>query len=486
MRWRALLLCAALTGCTTVGPNYQRPATALPQSFVETGSSQEATDVQLAAWWHAYNDPELSELIERAVAQNLDVQQAVARIREARALERAAGAAALPQVDAQGSATRQRISENAMPIPPGAGGSTGKTAATGFALPGTEFNSFRIGFDASWELDLFGRTRRSIEAADARTGAAIWNRRDAQVSVAAEVASDYFRLRSLQAQVATARAELARQQRLERLIGAQARGGLVDGQNLSSQSSARARAAAAIPPLQAAAKNQVHALGVLIGSTPEALSPRLLHPAAIPLAPQIPAGLPSDLLRRRPDVRVAERNLAASTADIGVATADLYPRISLTAARALVSTALASLLSWGSRSYSVGASVDWPLFNGGRSRATVEARNAQQQQALMSYRKTILNALRDVEDSLSRIDADRSQLGRQQDSLASAARAEQLAATRYRGGLVTLSEVLAAQASRLAMEDQVNQTRGALATDTAALAKALGGGWPELASGTAE
>jgi NodT family efflux transporter outer membrane factor (OMF) lipoprotein len=265
----------------------------------------------------------------------------------------------------------------------------------------------------------------------------MWDRRDVEVSVAAEVAAAYFRLRTAQAQRANAEAELGRQQRLERLLAAQARGGLITGQELATQSAARAAAAAAIPTLEAQARTEIHALGVLVGSTPEALTAQLAPAAAIPTAPTIPAGLPSDLLRRRPDVRAAERELAAATADIGVAVADLYPRISLTAAPALVSTALASLVAWGSRSFSAGAALDWPLLDGGRRRATVEARNARQEQAMIAYRKTVLAALRDVEDALGRIDADRVQFAEQQEAARNAARAEQLSNTRYRGGLVT-------------------------------------------------
>jgi NodT family efflux transporter outer membrane factor (OMF) lipoprotein len=412
------------------------------------------------------------------LAQNLDVEAAAARIREARAREVVAGAAALPSVDAQASATRQRISENAIPVPPGAGGGTGGGS---FGIPGSEFNTFRIGFDASWEIDLFGKTRRSIEAARARTGEAIWNRRDLQVSVAAEVANAYLTLRTLQQRFATAEAELARQERFQKLVAARARGGLVTGQDLVQQSSERAAAAAAIPVLKAQAEAQIHALGVLTGDTPEALIAELTPAKALPPAPpQIPAGLPSDLLRRRPDIRAAERELAASTADIGVATADLYPKFSLTAAPALVSTALASLLTWGSRSYSVGAAVDWPIFNGGRTRGAIAVANAKQEQALIAYRKTVLRALQDVEDALSSTEGDRRQLTGLEAALTAAARAEDIARERYRGGLVIYSDVLLAQQRRLSLESQVIDTKGALARDEVALFKALGGGWPEL------
>jgi len=466
-----------LAGCT-VGPNYHPPNMAVPPRFADTGAQTEASDAELAAWWSAFNDP---ELIKRALAQNLDVETAAARIREARAREVVAGAATLPQVDAEASATRQRISEHAIPVPPGAGG-TGGGASGGFGLPGSEFNTFRIGFDASWEIDLFGRTRRSVEAARARTGAAIWNRRDLQVSVAGEVANAYLTLRMLQQRLANAEAELARQERFERLVAARARGGLVTGQDLEQQRSERAAAAAAIPVLRAQAEAQIHALGVLTGDTPEALIAELSPAKALPPAPPlIPAGLPSDLLRRRPDVRAAERELAASTADIGVAVADLYPRFSLTAAPALVSTALASLLTWASRSYSIGAALDWPLFNGGRTRGNIAVANARQDQALIAYRKAVLAALQDVEDALSKSDGDRRQLASLEDALGTATRAEDIARARYRGGLVTYSDVLLAQARHLSLESQVIETKGALARDTVTLFKALGGGWPELA-----
>jgi NodT family efflux transporter outer membrane factor (OMF) lipoprotein len=470
-----------LAGCT-VGPNYQRPQTPVPPTFAEPSSAAGVSDPDLSAWWHGFGDPELDKLANRAIAQNLDVETAAARIREARAREAVAGAAGLPEVNAQASASRQRISENAIPIPPGAGGGTGGGGSAGsFGLPGSEFSTFRVGFDASWEIDLFGKTRRSVEAARARTGAAIWNRRDVQVSVAAEVADAYLTLRTLQQRIAIAEAEVARQQRALRLVGARVRGGLVTGQDLAQQQSQLVTAQSAVPPLKAQADAQVHALGVLMGEAPEALIVELSAARALPSVPTVPAGLPSDLLRHRPDIRAAEQSLHAATADIGVATADLYPRFSLSAAPALVSTALAKLLEWGSRSYSASASVDWPIFNAGRTRGNIAVANAQQQQALIAYRKTILTALRDVEDALSNIDNDRHQIASLDTAHGTAARAEDIARSRYRGGLVTYSDVLQAQASRISLENQLIQSRGALARDTVALFKALGGGWPELA-----
>jgi NodT family efflux transporter outer membrane factor (OMF) lipoprotein len=476
MKRLALLGAAALVGCTTVGPDYRQPDVPIPARFAEADAGAALSGAELGAWWQAFGDSALDMLVGRSMAHNLDVKAAAARIAEARALETVAGAASQPQVNTQGSVTRLRISEHAIPVLPGAGAGGGT-----FGLPGTEFTTFRAGFDASWEIDLFGRTQRSIEAASAQSGAALWNRRDIQVSVAAEVAENYLALRTLQARIAIAETELARHRRFERLVAARVRGGLVTGEDLELQRSELSTAAAALPALRARMKARTHALGVLTGDTPEALITELGSPAALPPSPPaIPAGLPSELLRRRPDIRAAERELAASSADIGVAIADLYPRISLTAAPSLVSTALGSLLEWGSRGFSAGVGVDWPLFNGGRTRGNIAAADARQEQALIAYRKTVLRALQDVEDALSLTDGDRRQLAELDRALSNAARAEDLARIRYRGGLVTLSDVLLNQARRVKLEDEVMETKGALARDSVALFKALGGGWPEL------
>jgi multidrug efflux system outer membrane protein len=465
-----------LAGCTTVGPDYSRPSVPVPDGYARADDASAAGDAELASWWTVFGDPKLDSLIARAIALNPDVEMAAARLREARAREVVAGAAGRPQLAAEASATRTRISENAIPVPPGSGGDSGDA----FGLPGSEFSTFRVGLDASWEIDLFGGTKRAVEAARARSAAAQWSRRDVQASVAAEVASAYLALRTLQQRIAIAEAELARQQREEELVAARVRGGLVSALDLRQQQSERASAAARIPQLQAEAEARIHALGVLTGATPEALIAELSPPQAIPAAPpQVPAGLPSELLRRRPDIRAAERELAAATADIGVVVADLYPRFSLTAAPALVSTALASLLDWGSRSFTIGAGGLWPLLDGGRARGNIAVADARQEQALIAYRQTVLRALQDVEDALSRYGADRGRLARLEEALRAAAAAEDLSRSRHRGGLVAYSDVLANQARRLNIEDQLLETRGALSRDAVALYKALGGGWPE-------
>jgi len=469
---RTAILAALLLGACTVGPDYAEPQLAVPANYLESSASETAS---LDRWWQGFGDAQLTSLVDRALTTNLDIEMATARIREARALEQVAGAGAYPQVAAEASVTRQRISENAFPVPPtpGTGGGGG-----GLVL-GEEFTTWRVGFDASWELDLFGRNRREREAAAARTGSAIWSRRDAEVSVAAEVANAYLRLRTFQARIANAEAELERQLRFEQLVEARARGGLVTGQDLEQQKSERAVAAAEIPALQAQARAEIHALGVLTGQSPDALAAELAPAKAQLVPPPIPAGVPSELLRRRPDIRAAERELAAATADIGVAVADLYPRFSLTAAPALVSTALGSLLEWGSRSVSAGAALDWPIFDGGARRANIEVQSARQEQAMIAYRGTVLTGLQDVEDALGQLAGNQRKLAELEQGLSTAARAEEISRTRYRGGLVTLADVLVARQRRLSLEEQVIEIRGALARDTVALVKALGGGWQE-------
>lgn len=474
MKRGAAILAGLLAGCT-VGPNYEPPEIAVPGGYAEAGAADALSDAEFAAWWRKFDDPLLTSLIERALTQNLDVEAAAARIREARALEGVAGAARLPEVAGQASAIRQRISENAIPVPPAAGGDVG---AGSFGILGSEFTSFRIGFDASWEIDLFGRNRREREAAAARTGAAIWSQRDTQVSVAAEVARVYFRLRSARERYRNAEAEAARVARLEQLSAARAAGGLINSEEVRRLQAERSAAAAVLPAIRAEIDTETHALGVLVGARPEVFASGLHQPPAGP-AIEVPPGLPSDLLRRRPDIRAAERELAAATADIGVAVADLYPRIALTAAPALVSTALGSLLDWGSRAFAAGPALDWPLFDGGRRRANVDVHNAIQEQALVAYRKAILTALQEVEDALSRVEGDRGRLQQLEGALIGARAAEQLADSRYRGGLVNYSDVLLAQGRRLSLEDELIEARGALAQDTVALVKALGGGWPE-------
>jgi len=500
---RALPLFASLglAGCAAVGPNYKAPELAPPAAYqgVAALASTPRTTVSdqqadLSRWWLQYRDPELQRLIERALKANLSLAEAASRIRQARYQEIVAGAPALPQVNADANASHQHISKNA--FPPGfasllgggggssSGGSSGgsggssSSSAPAFALPGSGVSLYQLGFDASWEIDVFGGVRRAVEAARAGAEAAVWSQRDAEVSLAAEVASAYFALRADQRRTAVYQAEVARQQGLYTLIRDRRTVGAATQLDTERQTNQIANAQARLPDLSSDAEVQIHALGVLLGQAPEDLAAELAPAAPIPSPPPaIPAGLPSDLLARRPDVRQAERNLAAASARIGVATAELYPEITINGSADLVSTSLKTLLRWSSRQYSIAGAVNWPLLDGGEAHADIAIAREQYAQALAAYRNALLTALRDVEDALSRCAADQAQGQSLAQSLQSARNTQTIAQQQYSVGLVDYSDVLNAQAAVLSAQDQIAQNDAALSRDTASLYKALGGGW---------
>jgi NodT family efflux transporter outer membrane factor (OMF) lipoprotein len=488
----SLTALAALAGCT-VGPDYEAPKTAetLPPAFARALPAEPGGDqVDLARWWTAYGDPELDRLVTAALAENLDVKTAAARLRQARLGVVAARSQFLPQVNADAGASYLHFSKNAgfsslaSLFGGGAsgggqtGGGSSGGSSSGIALPGGGVTTYSVGFDASWELDLFGGVRRDVEGTIARAEGAEWQLRDIQVSLAAEVANAYLQLRTLQAREAVTRAEIARQTRALQLMQNTARAGLVPEGDYIRQRSGLANAQAELSPLIAEEAIQTHALGVLLGRAPEALVAELATPAALPSAPPaVPAGLPSDLLRRRPDIRAAERELAAATADIGVATADLYPRFSLTGMAQLISTALRNLFDPDSLQISGNARAIFPVLDWGRRRATVKIREAQREEAYLRYQQTVLGALKDVEDALVRIDTERRRTATLRDGVADGERSVQAADARYRSGLTDLSVVLQAQQSVLATRSSLAESDGALRQDLAGLYKALGGGW---------
>jgi NodT family efflux transporter outer membrane factor (OMF) lipoprotein len=461
-----LLPCAC-----TVGPDYAAPAVAVPAAYDGAQAGGGAQD--LAQWWAAFGDPVLDGLIARAFAGNLDLQQAAARVRQARAQEAATRASGGPTVDAVASGSYIRLDENAPPVLGGGG-------IGGIGLPGEGFSTFLVGFDASWELDVFGGQRRANEAARARTAAAEWSRRDGEVMLAAEVARTYQGYRSLQRRLALADAALASERELLGLIEARAANGLVTSLDPRRQERAIEQLAAQRAGLAAEAGVELHALAVLLGLAPGALAAELAGaPGAAPAAVAVPAGLPSELLLRRPDVRAAERELAAATAEIGVATAELYPKISLTGALQLVSFSLAGLLDNGGLLVSGSGGASLPLIGRGASEATVRLREAQADEALLAYRADVLVALQDVEDALTRLEGDRARVARLRAAVAAADDAADTTRVRYRNGLVAQLEVLEAQQAALDARDALAQAEATAALDLVALYKALGGGWDE-------
>ncbi|GGB40341.1 RND transporter [Sphingomonas metalli] len=483
---RAIPLLLALAGCT-VGPNY-RPADPVPVPATFAGPQAAGTGVDVTRWWTTFGDPRLTGLIERALRDNPDIGLAAARVREARLQEIVARSSGGPQLNASANATHVEFSKNAgfsslarlfggQNGGAGGGGSAGGSSG-GIALPGSGITTFAAGFDASWELDIFGGVRRRVEAATARTEAAEWNRRDAAVMIAAEVAQAYLALRTDEAQVAAIEGELARQRGALAIAGDVAKVGLVPPIDVTRQRGNITSTEARLAPIRADIDVRRHALAILLAQPPAALDAELARPAAaLPPTPAIPAGLPSDLLRRRPDVRAAERNLAAANAEIGVATADLYPHVSLTGMAQLISTALSNLISRDSLQLTGTGAVQLPLLDGGRRRATVKLREAQRDEAVLQYRAIVLQALRDVEDQLSQIAAERDRYATLTRALADAAASERAITAQYRSGFVAQDAVLNAQAQSLSADEQRVLSEARLRQQTVALFKALGGGW---------
>ncbi len=497
MRARPLVALVALAGCT-VGPNYSRPDVAVPPRFAEAPATAPATSAEPPArWWAQLNDPVLNSLVARALAGNLDLATARSRIAGARAQEREARAAGLPSFNGSAGLNRIDFSKNAgfsslaKSFSGGAGGgssgngggsgrrtSGGSSPGQGIALPGSGITTWSLGLDASWELDLFGGVRRQVEGARARTEAAVWNVRDMQVSVAAEVASDYLSLRSLQNQIAISEAELKRQQATLRLVTVRRQAGLVAELPERQQQLQLSNVAATLPQLQARARDEIHALGVLTGEGADALSDTLTPPATIPaVAFQLPGGLPSDLLRRRPDIRAAERQLAAANADIGVAVADLYPKFNLMGMAELISTSLATLFERASIQTTESAAVTVPIFDGGRRKGVIAERRAAADEALLAYKKTVLTAVQDVEDALADVQAEQRRNLELRRGVDQADRARRLALATFNAGLSDFQPVLDAQGSLLSNRNSLAQSDATLLTDLARLYKALGGGW---------
>jgi NodT family efflux transporter outer membrane factor (OMF) lipoprotein len=462
-------LCAALLAGCTVGPDYHRPAIQAPSAWSQTpGGGATTQPVSAARWWTTFGDPTLSRLIERAVAGNLDVRMAQARVREARAIGGFAQAQLLPQVTASGSYSHQRISEH-QPIigslaPPG-----------GFPF---ENDVYQAGFDASWELDLFGGARRGLEAARADIAAAEAARQEVLVSLTAEVARDYIDLRAVQQQLAITRDSLHLQQQAMEIAQARFQGGLTSELDVSRAAALLAGVQSQIPALQQRETFAMHRLALLLGQAPGALTEELSQARPIPAKPpRVPVGLPSDLLRRRPDVRRAERQLAAATARIGVETAELFPRFSLTGNLGLQSIDTGTFLNGDSRYFAAGPILQWRLLDFGRIRSRIEAQDARQGQALAAYEKTILSALREVEDAL---DAYTRQQGRQQaiaEQVQQEQRSVETASALYAQGRINFLDVIDAQRSLYAARQQLVQSQQAVITNLIALYKGLGGGW---------
>jgi NodT family efflux transporter outer membrane factor (OMF) lipoprotein len=466
------MISAALTlgGCT-VGPNYHAPQSKVPATYVESAASpaieRASGNQDLYNWWRQFGDGTLDALVERALAHNLTLASSASRIREARFQQIETGAAAYPSLNALGSAVAYRSNASTATV----------TGSAGLSLP-SRLNLYALGFDASWELDLFGSTRRALEAATANSEASVWTRRDGEVSLIAELANDYLVLRAYQARITLGNAELARQQDLLALIQARRSTGFVTELDVNQQSTLVATAAAQIPQLEAEARVSMHAMGVLLGEPPEVLERELMSASeALPSPPELPPGLPSELLWRRPDIRTAERRVAAASAQIGVKTASLYPKLDLMALGSFAGMSLSDLLSRQNLIAAALGMASEPVFDGGRNRASVGEAREQYTQALLAYQATVIGALRDVEDALARRQAEEVRRERLEQAVRAAEGTLDIANTRYQTGFVPFVNVLQAQYALLNARDQLTQCQALVVTDLVALYKALGGGW---------
>lgn len=462
-----------LAGGCTVGPDYQRPDLPVPAGWKEAQQSGiDTKSAELTRWWTSFNDPLLTSLVERAVKSNLDLRVAEARIREARANRTVVAAGAWPMLNSSGSVSRNRASQNAIGAP-----SQGAVGAphSGAVL---EQSFYQTGFDATWEIDVFGGVRRSVEAADANIEASVENRRDVLVTLLGDVAKNYIDLRGFQRQLVVARATLKAQQDTLELTRVRFQAGLGSDLEVAQAEGQVNTTAAQIPTLESALKQAAYGLDLLLGLEPGVLWAELANETAIPsLPPEVLVGLPSDLLRRRPDVRLAERQLAAATALIGAATADLFPKFSLASGIGLQSISASTWFSAQSRFWSVGPTISWPVFDAGRIRANIEVRNAQQEQALNQYEKAVLSALNDAETSL--VNYAQEQVRNRSLSAAVAAnqRALEMANELYFRGLNDFLNVLVTQRALYSVETDLAQSQATMATNLVSLYKALGGGW---------
>lgn len=452
-----------LGGCA-VGPDYVRPDAPVPEQYLETGQGGQPSPAALAGWWRTLGDEQLTSLVDRAIDGNQDLRRAAARLAQARALRAVAAADLFPSVDA---AARYDWSEDSRAI-------DDFPAETG---PGELFNA---GFDATWEIDVWGRVRRSVEAADADLDAAQEDLRDVLVTLVAEVARTYVELRSAQVRLGLAEGNAALQQDAVRLAEARLSAGLASELDVTRARAQLETTRAALPALDAAARASIHRLAVLVGEPPVRLADELTSSAPIPAAaPDVPLGLPSDLLQRRADIRRAERELAASTARIGVATGDLFPRFSLTGTFGVESSELDRFGDSDTSFWSIGPAVRWRIFDAGRIASNIRAQEARTEEAVAAYRQSVLLALEEVENALIRYAREQVRERRLADAAAANRRSVDLATELYTRGLSDFNAVIDAQRELLDSEDALAVSAARVRTELVALYKALGGGWDE-------
>lgn len=452
----ALALVICLSACAAVGPDYSPPPAPAPEAWrtpLQNGLQGGAADPKLADWWRVFQDPLLAELVDRAAGANLDAAQARARVQEARARRGLQEADRYPTVDGSGAASRS-----------GSGS--------------RETRLYSVGFDAGWEIDIFGGVRRGIEAAEGDLAAAEAGLADVMVTLAAEIGRNYMEARTLQRRLQVARANLAVQEETYALTRMRAETGLGDALAVQQARANLEATRSQVPLLEDNLAASFNRLAVLVGETPGALDERLAGVRPVPAPPPaVTVDIPAETLRRRPDVRLAERRLAAQTARIGVAEADLYPRLRLAGSLGLSAANTNDLADWASRAWSLGPSLSWRIFDAGAVRQNIRVQTAVQAQSLAAYETAVLGALEEAENALSAYVQEQVRCLHLAEAAAAAAEAELLARRKYEAGLADFSNVLDAQRTLLSYQDQLAAGRGAVVANLIALYKALGGGW---------
>jgi multidrug efflux system outer membrane protein len=467
----AALASLVLMGCAAVGPDFIRPETAVLSTWhakLEGGlTAEEISPQTLAQWWTTFDDAQLSSLIERAVAGNLDLKDAWSRVRQARANRRIAKADMFPTLDLAASDTWTRTSEDT---------GTGKTNQL-----------YSASFDSGWEIDIFGGVRRSIEAAEANLQAIHEDLHDVLVSVLAEVALNYVEVRTYQSRLTAVQENLEAQTETYQLTQWMCEAGLSDELAVEQAHYNLESTRSQIPVLHSGLEEAMNRIAVLLGEQPGKVHQELDKSRPIPLtSPRTAVGVPADMIRRRPDIRRAERELAAQTARVGVATAELYPKFSLSGSIAVDAVSFnrlaGSASSSGDWTLSGGPGIGWAVFDAGAIRQNIEVQSALQEQALIQYEAAILIALEDVENALVAYADEQYKNDNLRKASQAAQRAVELAKQEYQAGLIDFSNVLDAQRSLLSFQDQLAQSNGTVTSNLIRLYKALGGGWTSFAS----
>jgi NodT family efflux transporter outer membrane factor (OMF) lipoprotein len=462
----ALAVTAGLATACTVGPEYQRPDIDVGQGWTAAPAAADEPAQDVERWWQTFADPTLDRLVATALEQNLDVRQAGARVAEVRALRDAVAGGRYPAVGVSAGITRRRQSENG-PIPIN-------------QIPGIERDQtiYELGFDAGWEIDVFGRTRRAVEAADARVAAAVDRQHGVQLTIVAETARSYFELLGARHELDALRAAIDASTKSVELVHRQQAAGEVPEAAVAQAEAALAAVQAQQPLLQAKERVAALSIGVLLGDLPESELQLLDAGSAdyVALKP-VPVGERADLLRRRPDVSAAERQLAAATADVGVATAELFPKIGIGANGGFQSLDAGDLLESTSETFGLAPLISWRIFDGGRVRAQIRASEARVEIAALVYEQAVKEALTDAERALTLYSMGLTALDQQQAALTAARRSYGFANDRYRAGDISLLELLDAERVLRSAEETYARTHTQAATHLVALFKALGGGW---------